>query len=235
VEPGELERDESMDFPEDLVAQMKDLGLLGIPFPEEYGGAGMDTLSYVIAVEEISRISGSLGLTLAAHVSLGTSPIYEFGTEEQRKKYVPKLASGEMIGSFGLTEPNAGSDAQGTETTAVRDGDEWVVNGQKIYVTNGSYAGTIIFTAVTSKEPREISAFIVDKGTFWGDLLPTAHHVSPARVMAYDLAPLRVIGQKSLLLEEAAEKNWLGFMHHDLDPRPGRVDKDGVWKDRTRE
>jgi len=165
VEPGEVERDEKMEFPEDLVSQMKDLGLLGIPFPEEYGGAGMDTLSYAIAVEEISRVSGALGLTLAAHVSLGTSPIYEFGTDEQRNKYVPRLASGEMIGAFGLTEPNAGSDAQGTETTAVRDGDEWVVNGQKIYVTNGSYAGTIIFTAITSQEPRQISAFIVERGT----------------------------------------------------------------------
>jgi len=165
VEPGELERDESMEFPMELVEKMRDLGFLGICFPEELGGAGMDTLAYAIAVEEISRISGSLGLTLAAHISLGTSPIYEFGTEEQRKKYVPRLASGEMIGSFALTEPGAGSDAQATSTTAVRDGDEWVVNGQKVYVTNGSYAGSIIFTALTSKEPREISAFIVEKGT----------------------------------------------------------------------
>ena len=164
VEPGELDRDASMEFPVDLVGKMKDLGLLGIPFPEELGGAGMDNLSYTIAVEELSRVSGSLGLTLAAHVSLGTSPIYEFGTEEQRNKYVPKLAAGEYLGAFGLTEPNAGSDAAGTQTIAVRDGDEWVVNGQKIYVTNGSQAGTLIFTAVTSQEPRQISAFIVERG-----------------------------------------------------------------------
>ncbi|MCU0724414.1 MAG: acyl-CoA dehydrogenase family protein [Planctomycetes bacterium] len=165
VEPGELERDEKEEFPVDLIAKMRELGLLGIPFPEEYGGAGLDNLSYVIAVEELARISGSLALTLAAHVSLGTSPIYEFGTEEQRRKYVPRLASGEMLGSFGLTEPNAGSDAQGTQTAAVRDGDSWVINGQKIYVTNGGYAGSIIFTAVTQHEPRQISAFIVDAGT----------------------------------------------------------------------
>jgi alkylation response protein AidB-like acyl-CoA dehydrogenase len=165
VEPGEIERDEGEEFPVDLIAKMRELGLLGIPFPEEYGGAGLDNLAYVIAVEELARISGSLALTLAAHVSLGTSPIYEFGTEEQRKKYVPRLASGEMLGSFGLTEPNAGSDAQGTQTTAVRDGDDWIVNGQKIYVTNGGYAGSIIFTAVTQQEPRQISAFIVDAGT----------------------------------------------------------------------
>ena len=165
VEPGEVERDATQEFPLHLLEMMKDLGLLGIPFPEELGGAGMDILSYVIAVEELSRISGSLGLTLAAHVSLGTSPIYEFGTEEQRRKYVPALAGGEYLGAFGRTEPNAGSDAAGTPTTAVRDGDEWVINGQKIYVTNGALAGTLIFTAVTQKEPRQISAFIVEKGT----------------------------------------------------------------------
>ncbi len=165
VEPGEVERDASQEFPHHLLEMMKDLGLLGIPFPEEYGGAGMDVLCYAIAVEELSRVSGSLGLTLAAHVSLGTSPIYEFGTDEQKKKYVPALAAGEYLGAFGLTEPNAGSDAAGTQTTAVRDGDEWVINGQKIFVTNGSLAGTLIFTAVTSREPRQISAFIVEKGT----------------------------------------------------------------------
>jgi butyryl-CoA dehydrogenase len=165
VEPGEVERDESQEFPKHLLDMMRDLGLLGIPFPEEFGGAGLDNLAYTIAVEELSRISGSMGLTLAAHISLGTSPIFEFGTEEQRQKYVPKLAAGEFLGAFGLTEPNAGSDAGGTETFARRDGDDWVVNGQKIYVTNGSLAGTLIFTAVTSREPREISAFIVERGT----------------------------------------------------------------------
>ncbi len=165
VEPGEVDRDATMEFPLDLVEKMRELALLGIPFPEEWGGAGLDNLAYTIAVEELSRVSGSLGLTLAAHTSLGTSPIYEFGTEDQKRRFVPKLASGEMLGAFALTEPNAGSDAQGTQTTAVRDGDDWIINGQKVFCTNGGYAGTIIFTALTSREPKQISAFIVEKGT----------------------------------------------------------------------
>jgi alkylation response protein AidB-like acyl-CoA dehydrogenase len=139
-----------------------------VPFPEEYGGAGMDNLSQAIVIEELARDCASTALTIAAHVSLGTFPIYAFGTEEQKRRWVPKLAKGEMIGAFGLTEPGAGSDAQGIRTTAVRDGDSFVVNGSKMYCTNGGYAGTIVFTAVTGKKPDgrpEITAFVVEKGT----------------------------------------------------------------------
>jgi len=151
-------------FPTETVEQMAELGLLGICYAEEYGGAGMDNLSYIIAVEELSRVCASTGITLAAHISLGTAPIALFGTDEQKQKYLPPLCSGEKLGAFGLTEPNAGSDAGGTETTAVLDGDEWVLNGSKIFCTNGSVAGTIVCTALTEKGvgTRGISSFIVE-------------------------------------------------------------------------
>ncbi len=168
VAPGAIARDLSAEFPAALFSKMADLGLLGIPIPEEYGGAGMDTRAYVIAVEEVARVDASLALGLAAHTSLGTYPIYAFGTEEQRKRFVPRLASGRGIAAFALTEPNAGSDAQGTETTAVESGGGWLVNGTKFYCTNGSHAATIVFTAVTGKRPdgrKEISAFVVERGT----------------------------------------------------------------------
>jgi alkylation response protein AidB-like acyl-CoA dehydrogenase len=167
VAPGSRDRDEREEFPTALVREMADLGFLGLPFPEEYGGAGLDTLAYCIAVEEVSRIDASLGITLAAHVSLGSSPIWHFGTETQKRKYLTPLAQGEKLGAFGLTEPNAGSDAGGTETTAVREGDFWRVNGTKIYITNGSVAGTVVFTAKTdrTKGTRGISSFIVDTTT----------------------------------------------------------------------
>jgi len=164
VEKGVIERDASMEFPMPLVEQMAEMSLLGIPVPEELGGAGMDTLSYVLAVEEIARIDGSLALTLAAHVSLGTSPLVDFGTEEQKKKYVPSLAAGTYLGGFGLTEPNAGSDAGGTQTTAKKDGGDWVINGSKIYCTNASHCGVFIITAVTTPGvgTKGISAFLVE-------------------------------------------------------------------------
>lgn len=168
VAPRAIEIDKSCAFPMETIEAMGELGLLGVPFPEEWGGAGLDTLSQSIMIEEISRHCASTALTLAAHISLGTYPIYAFGTEEQKRKYVPKLAAGEMLGAFGLTEPNAGSDAHGTQTTAVRDGDEFVVNGSKMYCTNGTYAGVITFTAVTGRQDNgrsEITAFVVDKGT----------------------------------------------------------------------
>lgn len=139
-------------------------GLLGIPFPERYGGAGGDTLSYVIAVEEIGRACGGTGLSYAATVSLGASPIYYFGTEEQKEKWLVPMAKGEALGAFGLTEPNAGSDAGATETKAVLDGDEWVINGEKCWITNAGYARQIIVTAVTGKRKdgrNIISAIIV--------------------------------------------------------------------------
>jgi butyryl-CoA dehydrogenase len=143
------------------------MGLFGMIFPPEYGGAGLDTLSYVLAVEEISRACASTGITLAAHTSLGTWPIYRFGTEAQKRKYLPALCSGERLAAFGLTEPEAGSDAGGTKTRAVKEGDHYVVNGRKIYITNGSVGGTVVFTAVTAPGVgvRGISSFIVEKGT----------------------------------------------------------------------
>ncbi len=166
IAPKASRYDEANEFPWENVKKMRDLGLFGIIFPEEYGGQGLDTLSYVIAVEEISRACASTGITLAAHVSLGTSPIFNFGTEAQKRKYLPALCSGEKLAAFGLTEPEAGSDAGGTKTRAVLEGGQYTVNGRKIYITNGSVCGTAVFTAVTTpgQGVKGISAFIVEKG-----------------------------------------------------------------------
>lgn len=164
IKPRAIDIDTKADFPEDLFKEMGELGLLGIPFPEEEGGSGGDTVTYALAVEEIGRVCGSTGLSYAAAVSLGSSPIYMFGTDEQRKKFLKPLAEGEALGSFGLTEPNAGSDAGGTKTTANLEGDEYVINGEKCFITNASYAKQIIVTAVTGKDYRGkniISAIIV--------------------------------------------------------------------------
>jgi len=167
IAPKAAENDRQERFPHEIVKKMGQLGLLGMPIPEEYGGAGTDTLSYIIAVEEVGRACGGTGLTMAAHVSLGTYPIYAAGNEEQKKKYLPTLCRGEKIAAFGLTEPGAGSDAGATQTTARLDGDHYVVNGTKIYITNGSVADTLVFTAVTTKGigTKGIAAFIVEKGT----------------------------------------------------------------------
>ncbi|TYO98599.1 butyryl-CoA dehydrogenase [Geothermobacter ehrlichii] len=169
VAPGAAERDESETFDRVLMYdKLGELGLTGIVFPEEYGGAGADYISYAIAVEELSRVCASTGVTLSAHLSLGANPIYLFGTEEQKKKYLTPLASGEKMGGFALTEPEAGSDAGGTRTTAVRDGDAWVLNGTKIFCTNGGEAETYIVFARTDREAQKhhgISAFIVEKDT----------------------------------------------------------------------
>jgi butyryl-CoA dehydrogenase len=167
IAPRAAHYDEANEFPWENVRKMKELGLFGMIFPAEYGGSGLDTLSYAIAVEEISRACASTGITLAAHVSLGTWPIYQFGSEAQRRKYLPALCSGEKLAAFGLTEPEAGSDAGGTKTRAERTGDGYVVNGRKIYITNGSVCGTAVFTAVTTPGVgvRGISSFIVEKGT----------------------------------------------------------------------
>jgi alkylation response protein AidB-like acyl-CoA dehydrogenase len=167
VAPGASERDEKESFPVDLVREMAELGFLGLPFAEEYGGAGLDTLAYCIAVEEIARVDASLAITLAAHVSLGCSPIYNFGTEAQKRKYLVPMAQGKVLGAFGLTEPNAGSDAGGTQTTAVREDGGWRVNGTKLYITYGSQAQYVVFTARTDKSrgTKGISALIVEKGT----------------------------------------------------------------------
>jgi alkylation response protein AidB-like acyl-CoA dehydrogenase len=168
IHPRAIEIDTNAIFPKDIFDEMGKLGLLGIPFPEEYGGSGGDTLTYAIAVEEIGRVCGSTGLSYAAAVSLGASPIYYFGTEEQKQKYLVPLAKGEALGSFGLTEPNAGSDAGGTQTTAKLEGDEYVINGEKCFITNASYAKTLIVTAVTGtneKGKKIISAIIVPTDT----------------------------------------------------------------------
>ena len=167
VAPRARGLDETEEFPADIVKQMGELGFLGLPFPERYGGAGLDTLAYVIAVEEIARACGSTAITLAAHVSLGCGPVSMIGTEEQKVEFLTPMAKGEAIGAFGLTEPNAGSDSAGTQTRAERCDGGWRVNGSKIYITNGSVAKYITFTARTdaSKGTKGISAFIMDTAT----------------------------------------------------------------------
>ncbi len=166
VKPNAILMDQESRFPAEAIQKFAQMGLMGIPYPKEYGGAGLDVLSYAIAVEELSRVDGGTGVILSAHVSLGTWPIFAFGTEEQKQKYLVPLARGEKIGAFGLTEPNAGSDAGGTETTAVDKGDHWLLNGQKIFITNGGVADTYVVFAVTTPDigTRGISAFIVEKG-----------------------------------------------------------------------
>jgi len=165
VKPLAAEVDEEERFPEETVAKMAKIGLMGIPVPKQYGGAGGTNLMYGMAVEELSRVCATTGVILSAHTSLCVAPIMENGTEEQKLRYLPKLASGEWIGAFGLTEPNAGTDAAGQQTTAVLDGDEWVLNGSKIFITNGSYAHVFIVIAMTDKSlgTKGISAFIVEK------------------------------------------------------------------------
>nr|WP_318684747.1 acyl-CoA dehydrogenase family protein [uncultured Acetatifactor sp.] len=166
IKPIAFLLDQQNEFPEEAIRKLGKMGLMGIPYPKEYGGAGLDVLSYAIAVEELSRIDGGTGVILSAHVSLGSWPIFTYGTEEQKKKYLIPLAKGEKIGAFGLTETNAGSDAGGTETTAVLKGDHYVLNGGKIFITNAPVADTYIVFAVTTPDigTRGISAFIVEKG-----------------------------------------------------------------------
>jgi alkylation response protein AidB-like acyl-CoA dehydrogenase len=167
IAPRAEEIDVTDQFPADIFKRMGELGLLGIPFAEAYGGAGGDYLSLLIALEEIARVSGTVAIILDAQTSLCCEPIYLFGTETQKKKYLPPLVSGKKVGAFGLTEPNAGSDAGATRTRAVRDGDEWVINGEKIFITNGSLADVLVITAKTDPEKgtRGISSFIIEKGT----------------------------------------------------------------------
>lgn len=169
VAPSATQRDEDEHFDRDLMfARLADLGLTGIVFPEEYGGAGADYLSYAIAVEELSRVCASTGVTLSAHLSLGSNPIYLFGTEQQKKQFLTPLAQGEAMGAFGLTEPSAGSDAGGTRTFAVREGNDWIVNGSKIFITNAGEAEIYVIFARTDKAAEKhhgISAFVVEKGT----------------------------------------------------------------------
>ncbi|MDZ5711207.1 acyl-CoA dehydrogenase [Jeotgalibacillus haloalkalitolerans] len=166
VAPTAAERDEEERFDREIFDKMAELGLTGIPWPEEYGGIGSDYLAYVIAVEELSRVCASTGVTLSAHLSLASWPIYKFGTEEQKKHYLTKLAQGEMLGAYGLSEPGAGSDVSSMKTKAVKNGDHYVLNGSKVWITNGGAAELYIIFAVTDPEAgtRGMSAFIVEKG-----------------------------------------------------------------------
>ena len=171
VKPLAQEVDETEKFPRATVDKMAKYGFLGIPVPKELGGQGCDILTYAMCVEELSKVCGTTGVIVSAHTSLCVAPILTFGTPEQKAKYVPDLASGKKLGAFGLTEPMAGTDAQGQQTKAVLDGDEWVLNGSKCFITNGKEADVYIVIAVTGKVEKrgrtmkEISAFIVEKGT----------------------------------------------------------------------
>lgn len=167
VAPVAAEYDANAVFPWDNVKKMSELGLLGIPWPEELGGAGLDLLCYMIVIHEMAKVDASHAITISAHTTLGTSPIVNFGTKEQREKYVPLLASGKVLGGFGLTEPSAGSDAAGTQTTAVRKNGHYVLNGSKIFITHGGVGEIFVATAVTdsSKGTKGISSFILTKET----------------------------------------------------------------------
>ena len=166
IEPVARELDRESRFPKDIITKMGDLGLMGIPVPEQYGGAGMDTVAYAAAIMELAKADASVAITVAAHTSLGTIPIVLSGSEEQKQKYVPKLASGKMLGAFGLTEPDAGSDAGATKTTAEKNGDGYIVNGGKIFITNAGVAGILSFTTqiVENGENKGIGAFVVPTG-----------------------------------------------------------------------
>ncbi|MEI5909054.1 acyl-CoA dehydrogenase [Bacillus spongiae] len=166
VAPSASERDEEERFDREIFDKMAELGLTGIPWPEEYGGIGSDYLAYCIAVEELSRVCASTGVTLSAHTSLAGWPIYKFGTEEQKQKYLKPMARGKEIGGYGLTEPSSGSDAGGMKTTARLEGDHYILNGSKIFITNGGIADTYVVFALTnpSERQRGTSAFIIEKG-----------------------------------------------------------------------
>ncbi|NOZ03385.1 MAG: acyl-CoA dehydrogenase [FCB group bacterium] len=167
VAPHSRELDETGRFPRELVTKMGELGLMGIPVPERYGGAGMDTVAYATAVIELAKVDASVAITLAAHTSLGTMPIVLAGNEDQKQTWVPRLASGEILGAFGLTEPNAGSDAGATQTTAVRDGDDYIINGGKIFITNSGEAGVLSLTSQVVEDGKKIGigAFVISTDT----------------------------------------------------------------------
>ncbi|MEA2396391.1 MAG: short-chain 2-methylacyl-CoA dehydrogenase [Solirubrobacteraceae bacterium] len=185
VAPVAEELDRTKSFPYDIVRQLGELGLMGIPFPEEYGGAGGDTLAYALAVEELTRVDSSVAITLCAHTSLGTQPIYLFGTEEQKREWLPRLCSGQALGAFGLTEPEAGSDAGNTRTRARLDGGDWVVDGAKQFITNAGtdISGVVSITARTGDD--EISTLIVANGT------PGYEQGEPYRKMGWNASDTR--------------------------------------------
>tara|TARA_B100000674_G_C37948958_1_gene966323 strand:+ start:242 stop:1390 length:1149 start_codon:yes stop_codon:yes gene_type:complete len=167
VREGVLERDEKCTFPHRLVEQLAELGFMGMVYPEQYGGSEVDYVSFSCVIEELARWDASLAITVASHTSLCTGHIYEFGSDELKNKYLPDLVSGKVLGGWGLTEPGAGSDASGTKTTAVLDGDEWVLNGAKTFITQGTVGGTFVVMASTDKSlgSKGISAFVVERGT----------------------------------------------------------------------
>ncbi len=186
IAPVAEELDHTKRFPYDLVKRLGELDLMGIPFPEEYGGAGGDSLAYALAVEELARVDSSVAITLCAHTSLGTQPIYLFGSEEQKQAWLPRLCSGERLGAFGLTEPEAGSDAGNTQTRASLEDGEWVINGAKQFITNAGtdISGVVVITAVTGAE-REISNILIENGT------PGYEQGKPYRKMGWNASDTR--------------------------------------------
>lgn len=167
VAPGVIERDIKAEFPHGLVSELAEMGLMGMIHPEQYGGAGADAVSFALVLEEIARWDASLALTVASHTSLCSAHIALAGTDAQKQRFLTQLATGEVLGGWGLTEPGSGSDASGMKTSAVRDGDQWVLNGAKIFITQGSVGGIFVILAVTDRDkgPKGISAFVVEKGT----------------------------------------------------------------------
>jgi short/branched chain acyl-CoA dehydrogenase len=202
VAPVAEELDRTKSFPYEIVAKLGGLGLMGIPFPQEYGGGGADTLSYVLAVEELARIDSSVCITMAAHTSLGTMPIYLWGTDEQKSEWLPRLCSGERLASFGLTEPEAGSDAGNVRTTAKLDAGEWVVNGAKQFITNSGtdISGCVSITAVTGEANgrKEISNLIVPTGT------PGYEFGEPYRKMGWNASDTRPLSFEDCRLPESS-------------------------------
>jgi alkylation response protein AidB-like acyl-CoA dehydrogenase len=185
VRPAAEHLDRTKSFPYEIVAKLGELNLMGIPFPEEYGGGGGDSLAYALAVEELTRVDSSVAITLCAHTSLGTQPIYLFGSEEQKREWLPQLCSGEKLGAFGLTEPEAGSDAGNTKTTARQDDGDWVINGAKQFITNAGtdVSGVVTITARTGDD--EISNFLVENGT------PGYEQGEPYRKMGWNASDTR--------------------------------------------
>jgi alkylation response protein AidB-like acyl-CoA dehydrogenase len=188
VRPVAEELDREKRFPYEIVAKLGELGLMGIPYPEEYGGGGADTLSYALAIEELARVDSSVAITVAAHTSLGTWPLYAFGSDEQKADWMPRLCSGERLGAFGLTEPEAGSDAGNTRTRAELDGDEWVINGAKQFITNSGtdISGFVTITARTGDD--EVSNILVANGT------PGYEVGEPYRKMGWNASDTRPLG-----------------------------------------
>ncbi|HYY34715.1 MAG TPA: acyl-CoA dehydrogenase family protein [Gaiellaceae bacterium] len=197
IAPVAEELDREHRFPYEIVAELAELGLMGIPFPEEYGGAGGDTLAYTIAIEELTRVDSSVAITVAAHTSLGTMPIFSFGTEDQKRRWLPDLASGRKLAAFGLTEPEAGSDAGATRTTAeLRDG-EWVVNGSKIFITNAGTDVTACVTITARTGADEVSNLIVPSGT-------AGYEISaPMRKMGWRASDTRELSFRDCAVPEA--------------------------------